>query len=261
MAVVPQLFGMLHVGDLKGEKLEKSWFLHLNGPLARQVEGAGEHQIREPQVKTTDKATIGVKIYTISDLPCIFVLYRLICILSMQQTRQEDKEQAIYYFVDGQDPKIRTLVDCLQITSKLKIRSNNMHTSESKYLGDLRVESRHNASGNILQTDAPADNNGKGEAFSPTDLLATSLANCMMTIMGIKAGQEGIDLKGMAATTIKKMQPAPRKVVEVEISITLPKGLSLTQHQREMLEKAARGCPVAMSLHPDLDQRVTFIYP
>ena len=97
-----------------------------------------------------------------------------------------------------------------------------MATISSKYLGDLRTESIHLKSGKVLLTDAPVDNNGKGEAFSPTDLLAAALCSCMMTIMGIKAKKEGYNLEGLSAEVIKVMHDAPRKVKAIKIIFEWP---------------------------------------
>lgn len=132
-----------------------------------------------------------------------------------------------------------------------------MHTSEVIYLGDLRTESTHLASGNKVVTDAPVDNNGKGEAFSPTDMLATSLAQCMITIMGIEANKLNVDIKGTAASVLKKMALNPRRVIKIEVNLTLPKH---AEEFKEQLEHAAHTCPVAKSLHPDIEQHVTFSY-
>ena len=129
-----------------------------------------------------------------------------------------------------------------------------------KYLGDLRTEAEHVQSKSKLITDAPTDNNGKGEAFSPTDLLATSLATCMITTMGILVAKEGrkIDLVGLHAEVEKTMSPAPRKVAEVKIAITLSNAAGLSNDDKEFLKKAAHNCPVALSLNPAVKQTVSF---
>ncbi|MBP9186010.1 MAG: OsmC family protein [Bacteroidia bacterium] len=132
-----------------------------------------------------------------------------------------------------------------------------MHTSEVIYLGDLRTKSTHVASGEQVITDAPIDNNGKGEAFSPTDMMATSLAQCMLTIMGIEANKLGIDIAGTKTLVTKKMNLSPRKVAIIEIVYTIPK--SVIDYKSE-LEQAALSCPVALSLHPDVKQKITFNY-
>ncbi len=132
-----------------------------------------------------------------------------------------------------------------------------MHTSEVKYLGNLRTEATHMASKSKIITDAPVDNNGKGEAFSPTDLVATALAQCMITIMGIEANKLNIDMNNTQATIIKRMGIGPRRIVEIEIEITLP--LSVMEY-KEHLEQAAYNCPVAKSLHTDIRQKISFRY-
>lgn len=134
-----------------------------------------------------------------------------------------------------------------------------MNTSEIIYLGGLRTEAVHLQSENRIITDAPTDNNGRGEAFSPTDLLATSLGSCMLTIMGINAEKNNIDITG-ARVTIKKIMAAnPRRVRRIEVDIRMPEK-GYTEQEKELLENAARTCPVAYSLHPDIDQNITFHY-
>jgi uncharacterized OsmC-like protein len=134
-----------------------------------------------------------------------------------------------------------------------------MITSKVVYQGELRTEARHMASGDTLITDAPVDNQGKGEAFSPTDLLATSLGACMLTIMGIAARTHSIDIQGAKADVTKVMSPAPRRVQEIIVEIILP-GTSYTDKQKQVLENAARTCPVSLSLSPDLKQTINFSY-
>lgn len=126
------------------------------------------------------------------------------------------------------------------------------------YQGQLRSMSTHLASGNSLLTDAPTDNHGKGEAFSPTDLLCTALGSCMMTLMGIVATREGLALEGTRWDIIKIMADAPRRVAAVKIDFFFPEGLALSETQKQKLENAARNCPVALSLSGDLQQEVAF---
>lgn len=135
-----------------------------------------------------------------------------------------------------------------------------MPTSSILYTGQLRTTATHELSGNTLITDAPPDNNGRGEAFSPTDLLATSLGSCMLTIMGIVADRHNIDMIGTRVTIQKVMASAPRRVSEVLVSFELPPG-NYSEKDRQLLENAARTCPVAMSLHPDIQQQVSFHWP
>lgn len=134
-----------------------------------------------------------------------------------------------------------------------------MKTSEIIYQGELRTEAVHLQSGNTIVTDAPVDNNGKGEAFSPTDLLATSLGCCMLTIMGIIAGRNNIDIKGTKIGITKIMAANPRRVSEIIVEFTMPAN-NYSEKERELLENAARTCPVAYSLHPAIKQQVIFKY-
>jgi len=134
-----------------------------------------------------------------------------------------------------------------------------MDTSKVIYLGELRTEAIHVRSGGQLITDAPPDNQGRGEAFSPTDLLATSLASCMITIMSIAARDKGIPLIGLSARVVKHMTPAPRRVERIEVHLELD-GTGLGDRERSILEHAARTCPVARSLREDLVQDIQFTY-
>ena len=127
------------------------------------------------------------------------------------------------------------------------------------YLGDLRTQSTHGPSGSVQLTDAPVDNQGKGEAFSPTDNVASALASCMMTIMGIVAKRDGLDLSRMHAEVEKHMTAtAPRKIARVVVRLHLPTALAVDR--REALQRAAHTCPVALSLHPEVVQDVSFSY-
>ncbi len=128
-----------------------------------------------------------------------------------------------------------------------------------KYTGGLRTEAIHVPSQSKLITDAPLDNMGKGETFSPTDLLAVALATCMITTMSIKARKEGFDIEGTTAEVKKIMASDPRRVAEVVIRIDFPP-LNFTDEQKKFLEHTAHHCPVAVSIHPGLIQNVTFVY-
>ena len=130
-------------------------------------------------------------------------------------------------------------------------------TSKVTYLGDLKTSSIHIQSGTEILSDAPVDNNGKGEAFSPTDLVCAALNSCMMTIMGMMAAKEGINLTGMKSEITKIMSANPRKIAEIQISFSLP-GLIATDVQKQKLKKAALECPVALSLSEGLKQSITF---
>ena len=133
-----------------------------------------------------------------------------------------------------------------------------MTTSTVEYQGNLRTQALHLQSNNQIITDAPTDNHGKGEAFSPTDLLATSLASCMLTIIGIKAESMEIDVIGTKAEVTKTMAADPRRVSEVKVNIQFAKGFD--ERTRKVLEAAALTCPVAKSIHPDIKQDVCFSY-
>ncbi len=123
-------------------------------------------------------------------------------------------------------------------------------TSEIIYTGDLRTKATHIKSGEQIITDAPTDNHGLGQAFSPTDLCATSLVSCMFSIMGIKSNQLGLDIKGSSAKMKKIMASNPRRISAIEIEISM-KG-SFDERQKKILTAAAETCPVLYSLHPDI---------
>lgn len=133
-----------------------------------------------------------------------------------------------------------------------------MPTSYVKYLGGLRTSNVHQASQNEYLTDAPLDNHGKGQAFSPTDTVATGLANCMMTIMGIKARELDIDLVGTTAEVTKTMASDPRRISRIDVVMKLPSGVS-EKHQ-QILQRAAMACPVHHSLHPDIQKDIQFLW-
>lgn len=118
------------------------------------------------------------------------------------------------------------------------------------YKGNLRTEATHLKSGNVIITDAPTDNHGKGEAFSPTDLASTSLASCILTIMGIAANNHNIDMAGATASVNKVMASDPRRIDRIEIDIVMPEKI-FERKEIKILEAAAHNCPVALSLHPD----------
>lgn len=130
-----------------------------------------------------------------------------------------------------------------------------MPTASSKYLGDLRTECTHLQSGTKLITDAPSDNQGKGEYFSPTDLIATALGSCMVTIMGISARQHDFDIQGMTWEVTKIMADNPRRIGEVVVKLDFH-GKEFTEAHKRVIEYITRNCPVALSLHPELKQRI-----
>ncbi len=132
-------------------------------------------------------------------------------------------------------------------------------TSKIVYLGNLRTEATHLLSGNTIITDAPPDNQGMGAAFSPTDLCATSLACCMMTIMGIAARTHQIDMDGATATVNKIMASDPRRIGGIELTLYMP-DKPYTEREKKILEGAAKGCPVSRSLNADLDEVVNIVW-
>lgn len=132
-----------------------------------------------------------------------------------------------------------------------------MTTATITYQGLLRTEATHTRSGKTLLTDAPIDNNGKGEAFSPTDLVSAALCSCMMTIMGQLADREKIDLVGLKADVVKIMASNPRKIAEIQVTFTHP-ALPASDIQKEKLKRAALTCPVALSLSESVIQTVVF---
>ena len=130
-------------------------------------------------------------------------------------------------------------------------------TSTVVYNGGLRTTCTHLKSGSIFETDAPTDNHGKGERFSPTDLLATSLANCMITTMGIKAQAMGFDLAGVKIDVLKIMRSDPRRVGAIELTFHFPDTLKNTDEKtKTILKNTGNTCPVQLSLHPDVEVKV-----
>ena len=124
-------------------------------------------------------------------------------------------------------------------------------TASITYQGNLRCEAVHLQSSSTIETDAPTDNRGKGERFSPTDLLCVSLATCMITTMGIKAADMNVDLTNSKADVQKHMASDPRRVAKIEVTIFLPK--KINEKERLILEKTGNNCPVAKSIHPDIE--------
>lgn len=126
------------------------------------------------------------------------------------------------------------------------------------YKGNLRTEITHQQSGTKVITDAPLDNHGKGESFSPTDLFASSLGSCMLTIMGITAQTHGFNIDGTTLTTEKIMGTDPRRVVEIVINFKFPEGAEYSPKEKKLIEAAAKSCPVGNSLHPDIKKTINF---
>ena len=134
-----------------------------------------------------------------------------------------------------------------------------METAQIIYTGNLHTQATHMRSGTKIETDAPVDNQGKGEAFSPTDLLATSLATCMATTMGIAGRSHNIVINGTKIKVTKVMTSKPRRVSEVHVEFEMPKK-NYTEKEKTILENSASTCPVALSLHPDIKQVMKFYY-
>lgn len=133
-----------------------------------------------------------------------------------------------------------------------------MATIRNEYLGELRTRATHLKSGNSIITDAPVDNQGKGEAFSPSDLVATALGSCMLTLMGIAARTHGMEIEGTKLETTKVMGIDPRRIVRLDVSFTFPAGKSYSDKEKAILEKAAVTCPVFYSLDPAIEKDIQF---
>jgi putative redox protein len=131
-----------------------------------------------------------------------------------------------------------------------------MATSNITYVGELRTVCMHLQSGTEILTDAPTDNHGKGEAFSPTDLVATALGSCMVSIMGIKSKELEVDLKDSKVSITKIMQSEPRKIAKIKVVLDL--SITTFDKNKIILERAAMTCPVLLSLHPDIEKEVIF---
>jgi uncharacterized OsmC-like protein len=133
-----------------------------------------------------------------------------------------------------------------------------MPTSKVTYLGDLRTSSIHLQSGSEIISDAPTDNNGKGEAFSPTDSVANGLASCMFTVMGIKAQDLVVDFSGSTAEVTKIMAAEPRRISEIHVNFNM--NLAADEKTKTILERTAMTCPVFYSLHPDIKKEISFVW-
>lgn len=133
-------------------------------------------------------------------------------------------------------------------------------TSKIIYKGGLRTEMTHLQSGTIVETDAPTDNNGKGERFSPTDLVATALGSCMLTIMGIASNTHTISIDGTEVEITKIMTPPPRRIGEIIVKLTMKGQDSYSDKERKILENAALTCPVYLTLHEDVKKTVEFVW-
>ena len=131
-------------------------------------------------------------------------------------------------------------------------------TSTVTYDGNLRTVCQHLRSGSTIETDAPVDNNGKGERFSPSDLVATALGSCMLTIMGMRAVEMNVELKGTRIEVEKIMKQEPRRIGGLNLTFHFPESLELNERQQKILQKAAETCPVAYSINPDIELNVIF---
>jgi putative redox protein len=134
-------------------------------------------------------------------------------------------------------------------------------TSSIVYEGNLRTVATHLRSGSQLETDAPVDNQGKGERFSPSDLVATALGSCMMTIMGMRARDMNLDLTNVKIDVEKVMKADPRRIGGVNLTFHFPDGFTADAKQQQILERAAHTCPVVYSIHPDIEVNVRFNWP
>jgi putative redox protein len=134
-----------------------------------------------------------------------------------------------------------------------------METARTKYTGDLRTEITHIRSGSIIITDAPIDNKGKGENFSPTDMVASALASCALTIMGIAAREHGFSIDGSSCTITKIMTDSPRKIGEIKIEFDFT-GNTYTDKEKKILEYCSKTCPVALSLNDSVNQNITLLF-
>ena len=131
-------------------------------------------------------------------------------------------------------------------------------TAKVEYQGGFRCTATHVQSDSRVETDAPVDNRGKGERFSPTDSVCLALATCILTTMAIKATDLSIELKGTRAEVLKHMIPDPRRIGKIDVDVYFPPSLSLTDKDRDILERTGNNCPVAKSLHPDLVQQLHY---
>ena len=131
-------------------------------------------------------------------------------------------------------------------------------TANVIYKGSLRCEATHLQSGSMIETDAPTDNKGKGERFSPTDMLCVSLATCIVTTMGIKGTDIDIDLTNTSVEVTKHMLPDPRRVAKIEVKLNMPSALQLDEKNKAILERVGNNCPVTKSLHPDMQVEIQY---
>lgn len=134
-------------------------------------------------------------------------------------------------------------------------------TAKVKYTGSLRTVATHVRSGSTIETDAPVDNHGKGERFSPTDLVATALASCILTTLDIGRSIHGYNIDGAECMVEKIMVPDPRRIGEIKVHMSFPESKPFTEKEKTIIERIARTCPVVESLHPDCKKTITFTWP
>jgi len=133
-------------------------------------------------------------------------------------------------------------------------------TATILYEGNLRCHATHLQSGTSIETDAPTDNHGKGERFSPTDLICAALGTCMITTMGIKTLDRGIELKGTSIDVKKHMASEPRRISKIDVVVTFPSTLKLEEKDKLILQRIGDTCPVVKSLHPDIDLNIQYVW-
>ncbi len=131
-------------------------------------------------------------------------------------------------------------------------------TASIMYKGQFRCECTHLQSGTVIETDAPTDNRGKGERFSPTDTVCVALATCIVTTMAFKATDMGIELANTSIAVTKHMLSEPRRIGKIEVALTMPETVIATEKDRQILQRVGDNCPVAKSLHPDLQVQITY---
>ncbi len=139
----------------------------------------------------------------------------------------------------------------------LKVKRNYM-TSQIIYDGDLRCTCKHIQSGTVIETDAPTDNKGKGERFSPTDTVCVALATCMITTMAIKYEEHNVNLKGTTLEVTKHMLSDPRRIGSIDVKFLFPENLNVSEKEKIILERIGNNCPVMKSIHPDIKVNVTY---
>jgi len=166
-------------------------------------------------------------------------------------------DDRIFLFSSFSLSAVRQVFLTLSVVYSVNLGQKNIMTSTVVYNGELRTTCTHLHSGNSFETDAPVDNNGRGERFSPTDLMSTSLATCMITVMGIKARTMGFDLNGIRIEVLKIMKADPRRVGGIELTFHIPDNLKdIDDKTKTILKNTGITCPVQLSIHPDIDVKI-----